>query len=309
MESVLSSYLNTSLPLPCRKLNSATSLSSTATSKTGLPATKNGSSHRDRKPVLVKAATVEESGSGMNFTEDNEKRRTLSLSDYDERSLMGGADDNLSAESEIDCGMHKLAAAQADSCGGCHRNDVSCPTDLQNGTSDTTTISPTSPRPNKRFLTRAKNHFLRLASIIIYCIQSSITIIRQCSHPLTHHTLETLTKTQRSDNPLSDILLSLGAEVSTRHLKEVWVMDKSSQLAILTLFGGAIDRYLMQELHTVLEKEQNWMRALYHLRHTLWVGGSKELDRSSKEKLTDKEREDRKKEAINAFKKFLPSEY
>ena len=161
---------------------------------------------------------------------------------------------------------------------------------------------------DKNFFTRAKYHFHSIFSSLCYYLHAATAIVYHCSVPLSHTTLETLTKTQQTANPLSDTLLSLGTEASHNHCRELWVTDKSTQMAVLTLFGGGIDRYLMHELHAVVQKEQTWMRALYHLRHALWVDGSKELDRSPREKLNEWEREERKRLAANAFKKFLPSE-
>jgi hypothetical protein len=138
-------------------------------------------------------------------------------------------------------------------------------------------------------------------------VRSAISILRQCSLPLTYHTLDSLALSQQRTNPLSDALLSLGTEASQRHCRELWATDKSTQTALLTLAGGAIDRFLSHELHEVVEREESWMRVLYRLRHTLWVDGCRGLDHSPRETLTEEEREERKRQAVAAFKKFLPN--
>ena len=238
----------------------------------------------------------------------DQKRRTLSDSD---RALTRGAEDNLPLENESDymC-VDETTPSQIDSRDSCHGNYVHSPTPTLENTSksDITAATTTPPQAPPHFLTRVKYYLFFLTSRTLYLIRSAMDILHHCSLPFTPHTLETLHKQQHSEHPISDTLLSLGTEASKRHCRDLWATDKSTQIAILTLLGGAIDRFLMKELHMVAEKEQNWMRALYNLRHTLWVEGLKQLDRSPKEKLTEGEREDRKRQAVEAFKKFLPSE-
>ena len=297
MENVLSSYLNTNLPLPCRKLNTT----GNSVGKTGLPADR-GSQRGRRKPVLAKAATIGDNPSNESSREhsmeDGGKRRCSSLSDS-ERLLTRGASSNLPTESNNN--HVEKNSGPVDECDGCHRNNVT----LSNNRHDdvvTTQLWKRSP-----FLAKAKYHFFRILSAAWYYINTAVGIVRQCSLPIMHDNLETLTNTQKTDNPLSDVLLSLGTEASQDHCKELWVTDCSTQLAVLTLLGGALDRFLKQELRIVVEKEENWVRALYRLRHTLWVEGARQLDHTPREKLTEFEREERKKGAVNAFKKFLPS--
>ena len=292
MESVLSSFLNTSLPLPCRKLNTETN------AVAGLPI-KGSSRHSDRKPPLIKAATIGENSSNESSkdcsVEDNGRRRTASLSES-ERAVTRGANNNILTESES--GVNSVIAMRG------------CDTKLWKGTrGNTNSIAMTTAcQTEQNILTRAKSHLFHIFSLVWKCVHIATAIVYQCSLPLSQKTLDTLTKTQQSANPLSDVLLSLGTEASRSHCQELWVTDKSTQMAVLTLFGGGIDRFLMHELHIVARKEQTWMRALYNLRHTLWVDGSKELDRGPREKPTEWEREERKRQAASAFKKFLPSE-
>ena len=280
MECVLSSFLNTSLPLPCRKLN-------TETNAVAGFLVNGGSRRGDRKPPLIKAATIGENSSNESSrdysVEDNGRQRSVSLSES-ERAVMRGADNNIPTESES--GINK------------------CTTGHLSGSFIAMT---TACQMEQNFLARAKILLLYLFSSLWNCVHTLSSIVYQSSLPLSQRTLETLTKTQQAANPLSDILLSLGTEASRNHCTELWATDRSTQMAVLTLFGGGIDHFLTHELHIVVEKEQAWMRALYHLRHTLWVDGSKELDRSPRERLSEWEREERKREAASAFKKFLPS--
>ena len=297
MESVLSSYLNTTLPLPCRNLNTPTSQSNrTVTGKTGLPEDGGGR----RKPVLTKAATIEENSSNeLYLAVDAGRRRTVSLNDND-RELMRGADENLPIESETELDLRKMTDDSSD----CHGNGINF------DAMETVTMATSQPQPQidqPTTFTRIKNHICIIFSSLWYYIITAVAIVRQCSIPLTHNTLNTMIHTQQSRNPLSDVLLALATEASKRHCHELWVTDKSTQTAVLTLVGGGIDRYLSQELHVVMTKEDNWTRMLYNLRHTLWVDGSKELDRSPRDTLTEEKREERKKMAAKSFKKFLPS--
>ena len=240
--------------------------------------------------------------------EDSEELRRFSSSDL-EGSLTRGAGDNLpiETENEISCGVRKTTPTQVESSDITHSHKVRTQP-LLNGTSsdDASSRYPTTSKMN--IFSRAKIHFLHFTSLVWYYANSALTILQLCSQTFTRSSLLALTKKQQTDSPLGDVLLSLGTEASKNHCEELWVTDKATQLAVLSLFGGAIDHYLLQELHIVVEKEQNWARALYNLRHTLWVEGSKELDRSPREKLTEGEREERKKKAADAFKKFLPSE-
>lgn len=298
MESVLSSYLNTNLPLPCRQLNT-TGNSFGKTGKTSLPVHR-GSQRARRKPVLVKAATIGDNPSNESSRElpmeNGDKRRTTSLSDS-ERVLTRGADSDLPTK-ESNTGIE--TGSVVDECDGYHGNDV-------NSSLRRDTVVLTKLCRENHLLSRAKNHLVHLLSTLWHYIIAAVAIVRQCSVPVTRDNLEMLSNSQRVDNPLSDILLSLGTEASQSHCKELWVTDGSTQLAVLTLLGGAMDRFLKQELRIVIEKEENWVRMLYRLRHTLWIGGARELDRTPRERLTDSEREERKRGCVKAFKKFLPS--
>ena len=299
MESVLSAFLNTTLPLPCRQMNtlnqknktSLTSQTGSLTGQTGSPAV----GHRERRERFVKAATI-----GEVTTSDHKeggggggKRRTSSLTDS-ERVLgrkAGGSvnENNESCETQTETG-------KCDS--DCYENGVNV---------DAVTTATPHPDTPESLLTRI-SYLTQFFSSATLVSRTAIAIVYRCSLPFTQQTLTSLSLDQQQTHPLSNTLLSLGTEASRRHCPELWVTDKSTQTGVLTLVGGAIDRFLSGELGSVVKKEQNWMRMLYRLRHNLWVEGCKELDRSPREKLTAGESEERKKAAIAAFRKFLPSE-
>ena len=304
MESVLSSFLNTTLPLPCRNLHTTTTAtgSRTSRSQTGQTSLSNSNStHSERrKPVLTKAATIGENPSNESSREEGEeRRRTVSLSDND-RLLMRGADCNLPIETE-----NNVKLTENNCFSGCHENGIASRKICQDGVNPVATATHSSEK--LPFITKVKHRLASFISFLLYFIRTAIPIVRRCSLPFTRDTLATLTRSQQRNNPLSDVLLALGTEASQRHCRELWATDGSTQTALLTLVGGAMDRFLSEELRIVMRKEGNWMRILYHLRHTLWVEGSKELDRSRRETPTEEEREERKRAAAMAFKKFLPS--
>ena len=301
MESVLSAFLNTTLPLPCRKLNALAPQNTAPTTTTTTTTRQPVATHRKRRERLVKAATVCE-GSTQVPEEVAEKRRTSSLTDSERvwerrRTGVGG----VGSDSENDDSCVKKPDPRMFT-GDCHGNGV---------TMDTVTTTTTTQQlhTTESFLVKTKNHLVRFVSSVVLVSRTVIKIVRQCSLPFTQHTLDFLARSRQQTNPLSNVLLALGTEASKRHCIELWATDKSIQTAVLTLLGGAIDRFLTEELRSVVRKEDNWMRMLYRLRHVLWVEGSKELDRSPRETLTAGERDERKKEAIAAFRKFLPSEW
>ena len=56
----------------------------------------------------------------------------------------------------------------------------------------------------------------------------------------------------------------------------------------------------------VVDSDENWSRALYHLRQTLWPAGK--LMEKSGRSLGAQEKELLKQKAVEAFIQFLPSE-
>ena len=150
----------------------------------------------------------------------------------------------------------------------------------------------------KRLILMAMIYIARLASLISY-------IVRRGLDPITQHSTLTVAREQVKRVPLTNALLSLGTEASSKHCPELWACSEDIQLALLVMVGGASERYLWKELKEVLYADENWARALYHLRHTLWPGG--EVMKASNHVPSEKERIKMKQEAAEAIKKFLPS--
>ena len=150
----------------------------------------------------------------------------------------------------------------------------------------------------KQLILLVMMYIARLASLVSY-------IVRRGLDPIAQHTTLIIAKEQEKRVPLTNALLSLGTEVSSKHCPELWACSEDIQLALLVVVGGASERYLWKELKEVVYAEENWARALYHLRHTLWPGG--EVMKASKRVLSEKERLKKKQEAAEAIKKFLPS--
>lgn len=134
-----------------------------------------------------------------------------------------------------------------------------------------------------------------------------ILIIQKGLEPHIQHKLRAMVKAERKHSPLSNALLSLGSEASSRHCPHLWACAQNTQLALLVLAGGGMERFLWRELKLVVCDEVNWTRALYSLRHTLWPGGH--FIKSPRRKLNEAELEQLKRKAADAFKKFLPSKY
>lgn len=132
-----------------------------------------------------------------------------------------------------------------------------------------------------------------------------IFIIQKGVEPFSKPNIHALIEAERRNSPLTNALFSLGSEASARNCPRLWACSQNTQLALLVLAGGGIERFLWRELKLVVSDEMNWSRALYTLRHTLWPGGT--LLKSSKRKLSEAELEQLKRKAADAFKKFLPS--
>ena len=150
----------------------------------------------------------------------------------------------------------------------------------------------------KQLILLAVMYIVRLASLVSY-------IVRRGRDPITQHSTLTIAREQEKRVPLTSALLSLGTEASSKHCPELWACSEDIQLALLVMVGGASERYLWKELKEVVYTEENWARALYHLRHTLWPGG--EVMKGSKSTVSEKERLKMKQKAAEAIKKFLPS--
>lgn len=132
-----------------------------------------------------------------------------------------------------------------------------------------------------------------------------IFIVQKGLEPYSERNLRVLMQVERNRFPLTNALFCLGSEASTRHCPRLWACAQNTQLSLLVLAGGGVERYLWRELKLVVCDEVNWTRALYTLRHTLWPGGK--FKRSPRRKVSEKELEQLKRKAADSFKKFLPS--
>lgn len=132
-----------------------------------------------------------------------------------------------------------------------------------------------------------------------------VSIVVKGMEPVSKDTVHALIKLERRHAPLSNVLFSMGSEASVRACPQLWACSQNTQLSLLVLAGGGVERFLWRELKLVLCDEVSWMRALYSLRHTLWPGGV--FIEAKKRKLSEEELEQLKIKAADAFKKFLPS--
>ena len=139
----------------------------------------------------------------------------------------------------------------------------------------------------------------RFISWLVFIIQKGV-------EPYSKPHLQTLVKVERNRSPLTNAVFCLGSEASVRHCPRLWACSQNTQVALLVLAGGGVERFLWRELKLVVYSEVNWTRALYSLRHTLWPNGT--FRESSHRKYSEAEMEELKRKAANAFKKFLPSE-
>ena len=132
-----------------------------------------------------------------------------------------------------------------------------------------------------------------------------IYIVQQGMEPYSKQNSLVLLAGERKCSPLTNALFCLGSEVSTRHCPQLWACSQNTQLSLLVLVGGGMERFLWRELRSVVCDEVKWTRALYNLRHTLWPGGK--LLKDSRKKLMEAEVEQLKRKAADSLKKFLPS--
>ena len=159
--------------------------------------------------------------------------------------------------------------------------------------------------PTPTFRTKIKQMVHLVVMFILLFISRVCYIIKRGVDPITQYSTFTLVKEQEMRVPLTNALFSLGSEVSSKHCPELWASNEHTQLALLVVVGGASERYIWKELKEVMYAEENWARGLFHLRHTLWPDG--EVMKKLSQKLSEKERNEKKQAAAEAIKKFLPS--
>lgn len=132
-----------------------------------------------------------------------------------------------------------------------------------------------------------------------------VFVLQKGLEPFSKESTFALIAVERQRSPLTNALFSLGSEASARPCPRLWACAQNTQLSLLALAGGGVERFLWRELKLVVCDEVNWTRALYSLRHTLWPGGV--FIKSNKSKPSEAELEQLKRRAADAFKKFLPS--
>lgn len=132
-----------------------------------------------------------------------------------------------------------------------------------------------------------------------------VFIIQKGVEPYSKSHIMELVKLEKARSPLTNALFCLGSEASVRNCPRLWVCSQNTQLALLVLAGGGMERFLWFELKRMVYCEENWTRALFSLRHTLWPEGN--LRKSLKKKTTEQELDELKKKAAASFIKFLPS--
>ena len=149
----------------------------------------------------------------------------------------------------------------------------------------------------ERLISKLIMFLTRLVSLVAHVVQRGLD-------PITRHSTLAVVKEQQERVPLTNAFFSLGTEVSRKHCPELWACNEHTQLSLLVVAGGVCERYIWKELKEVVYAEENWARALYHLRHTLWPHGK--VMKSSRHKLNERERDELKQRAADAIKKFLP---
>ena len=149
---------------------------------------------------------------------------------------------------------------------------------------------------------------LLLYSILVYThrfITWVVFVLQKGLEPFSKESTFALMAVERQRSPLTNALFCLGSEASSRPCPQLWVCTQNTQLSLLVLAGGGVERFLWRELKLLLHDEVNWTRALYSLRHTLWPEGV--FMKSKRTRPSEAELELLKRRAADAFKKFLPS--
>ena len=158
---------------------------------------------------------------------------------------------------------------------------------------------------NPSFVAKIRRLVSTLMTFVFLFISHVWYIVKRGCDPITRYSTFTIVKEQERRVPLTNALFSLGTEASSKHCPELWACSEDTQLALLVVVGGVSERYIWKELKEVVYTEENWARALYHLRHTLWPNG--DVMQKARQKLSERERDKKKQVAAEAIKKFLPS--
>lgn len=164
-----------------------------------------------------------------------------------------------------------------------------------------------SPQVHPNNISRLQSLLYKLLVYMHRFITWVVFILQKGLEPFSKESTFALMAVERQRSPLTNALFSLGSEASARPCPQLWACAQNTQLSLLVLAGGGVERFLWRELKLVVCDEVNWTRALYSLRQTLWPGGV--LFKSNKGRPSEAELEQLKRKAADAFKKFLPSMY
>ena len=210
-----------------------------------------------------------------------------------------------SSEVSITAGVGSLATPEEprslnDSEGKVNSNGPSSGVELP---ANETTVTPQANAMD-RIVTRVRLLFVKLTFFLSQLLSFSKFVFKYGYPSLLQTNMQELYRERRRSTPLANALLSLMVEGTKVQCPEFWANARGSQLAVLTLTGGAMDQFLWKELDEVVYCEENWTRALYHLRHTLWPNGA--LDSSPRKRRSEQERVKDMEKAIESFKRFLP---
>ena len=159
--------------------------------------------------------------------------------------------------------------------------------------------------PKKR-MAALRSLFKRAIASIYWVVSWIVLVIHRGMEPLTKKSALISIKVEQKRSPLTNVLFCLGSKVSERHCPQLWACGQETQLALLVLMGGGMERFMWRELRLVTHDEENWARSLYILRHTLWPGGV--FMKKPDTKPTEAELEMLKRKAADSFKMFLPGE-
>ena len=336
MEVVLSSYLSAHLPLPCQTLHSnLDSIPSSTTTTKDQPSSEPQSKKTVHNPAMhspkVSTTSVASSNKDHNVSEGAAspsynvtsagQSRDGTQSEKSVAETVTGANELhfqlsstvVSEESQtISSGSSAslITPPIRSSDSKLKQGFISSPCDQHSKARcsqyATNTGAPGSNRISSytSLYLHCRSLFSKLLTTFLGIFFFIVKMVRQSLKPLTPETYLKLAKEQKHRTPLSNVLLSLASEASKKHCPQLWACSDSSQTAILSLAGGGMERFLWKELYSVVYNEENWARALYHLRHTLWPVGKLKTSIGTKPN-----KKEMKRKAAEAFRKFLPSMY
>ena len=250
------------------------------------------------EPVLSRCVNEESAQSTGGGTDNNKGTDgNPSLTGTDQRARCNASPTLSNAESEMSLRLRENVAKRTKEVGVSSR-------DCEHSSSKKATPKSRHKTGSRSFLLKFKRLTLLALIYIDWFFCNIYYIVRKGLEPITRFSTLTVVKEQERRVPLSNALFSLGTEVSKKHCPELWVCSEDIQLSLLVVVGGASERFIWKELKEVVYAEENWARALYHLRRTLWPNG--QLMKRSRVKLDEMERTKVKEKAAEAIRMFLP---